>query len=197
MWQKHRMTAADLMRIHDAQQGLCYLCGDPLPHDRQLLAIDHDHRCCPSGRSCARCRRGLTHHGCNVLIGHAQADPQRLRRIADNLEAAIAAAGERIACEPPVAVTPWQRMPQQRDRLADVLKVFHDDKVMHWQVAADRLSGRFPVRWDGISRGAVRAICGEFGVPSVSVRMGEKVLAGCRRSDVEKALCSEAAAPAA
>lgn len=191
------MTPADLMRMHDAQQGLCYLCGDPLPHDRHFLAIDHDHRCCPPKSSCARCRRGLTCHGCNVLIGHAQDDPQRLRRIADNLEAAIAAAGERIARESPVAVTRWQRMPQQRDRLADVLKVFGGDKVMHWQVAADRLSTRFPVRWDGISRGAVRAICGEFGVPSSSVRMGEKVLAGCRRSDVEKALRSGVANPAA
>lgn len=73
--------------LSEQQDGRCYLCGDPLQHGKPLAVhLDHDHRCCPTGRSCARCRRGLTCHYCNVAVGQAFDDPDRLRRIADNLE---------------------------------------------------------------------------------------------------------------
>jgi hypothetical protein len=31
----------------DAQDGRCYLCGDPLPDDPSEVRLDHDHRCHP------------------------------------------------------------------------------------------------------------------------------------------------------
>src|SRR6266849_1244226 len=39
--------------------GRCYLCGDSL--DRDDCHLDHDHSCCPLGRSCEKCRRGFSH----------------------------------------------------------------------------------------------------------------------------------------
>lgn len=90
LWTAHRMRPGDWDAMWKAQRGCCYLCGDPLPANRRHVHIDHDHSCCPPGKSCATCRRGLACHPCNTLIGHAQDDPARLRRIADRLEFAKA-----------------------------------------------------------------------------------------------------------
>ena len=70
------------------QEGKCYLCEQPIAD--KTGTIDHDHRCCRPGRSCENCRRGLACQACNVLIGRANDDPAQLRRIADNLEKALA-----------------------------------------------------------------------------------------------------------
>jgi hypothetical protein len=89
MQYKHGMSPGDWASMWDAQNGACYLCGAPIDPDQpKLIAVDHDHGCCPRNRSCAGCRRGLTHHTCNTLIGLADDDPVLLRQIADNLELA-------------------------------------------------------------------------------------------------------------
>lgn len=81
-----------------AQDGCCYLCGDPLDRESyRRVHLDHSHLCCPLGRSCAKCRRGLACRDCNRLIGGVADDPDRLRRIADNLEAANADVARRMA----------------------------------------------------------------------------------------------------
>ncbi len=80
------------------QGGCCYLCGTSM--DRAEAVVDHDHNCCPAGKSCAYCRRGLACDRCNVLIGHAKDDADLLRLIAANLEAAAAVARARIASMP-------------------------------------------------------------------------------------------------
>lgn len=184
------LTPGELVRLQEAQRGLCYLCGDPLPDDRYFLAVDHDHRCCPPKKSCSVCRRGLTCHSCNVLIGHAKDDPDRLRRIADNLEAAIAAATPRIACKPvQLALVPPR--PRPEGTLADVLAVFQGAKALHWQQVADRLASRFPERWATITARSISAECTALGVPSVDVRWpsgrtGTK-RRGCRRAEVKSA----------
>jgi hypothetical protein len=75
--------------LYNTQDGKCYLCGDPLDlENRRKVHLDHDHSCCPLGSGCWICRRGLACDRCNFLIGWADDDPQRLRRIADNLEKA-------------------------------------------------------------------------------------------------------------
>ena len=95
---KHGCDWDELMAdLWHKQDGKCYLCGDPL--DREAfrgINLDHDHSCCPLGRSCETCRRGLACPHCNKLIGHAQDDPDRLRRIANSLEAANALVHERM-----------------------------------------------------------------------------------------------------
>ena len=84
--------------LWDAQSGRCYLCGDDLVAEQAV--IEHDHRCCPSARSCPYCRRGLACGPCNGIIGFARDDPVRLRRIADNLEPALTAVAIRLSEKP-------------------------------------------------------------------------------------------------
>lgn len=84
----------DRAAMWEEQGGRCYLCGDPLVEGKEH--VDHDHRCCPDDRSCRACRRGLACGHCNVAVGMAGDDPARLRRIADNLEAAQRAAEQRM-----------------------------------------------------------------------------------------------------
>lgn len=82
----------------DEQRGLCYLCGDPLSTDSYRdIHVDHDHTCCPKGRTCEFCRRGLACTRCNKLIGAAEDNPELLRKIADNLEPVLIRVRARIA----------------------------------------------------------------------------------------------------
>lgn len=82
----------------EKQDRRCYLCGDQLCLDSPRdVHLDHDHACCPKWRTCEICRRGLACRNCNLLIGLALDDPDRLRRIADNLERAAAGVRERMA----------------------------------------------------------------------------------------------------
>lgn len=94
-WRRARrygLSPKELHALYLNQGGCCYLCGDPLPKDLSRAAIDHDHTCCPrrSGNkvSCGKCVRGISCSPCNRLIACAQDDPDRLRRVADNLEIA-------------------------------------------------------------------------------------------------------------
>lgn len=86
---KHGMRPQDWATLYEAQAGLCYLCGSELDMIKsKAIAIDHDHKCCPTNKSCMICRRGLACSGCNLAIGMVHEDPARLRRIADALEVA-------------------------------------------------------------------------------------------------------------
>jgi hypothetical protein len=87
---RYSMTDGEWDSLFIAQCGCCYLCGDPLPEDPAFVATDHDHSCCPGSRSCGRCVRGLACVPCNTLIARANDDPERLLRIAVNLERAQA-----------------------------------------------------------------------------------------------------------
>lgn len=98
LWRKHGLRPDALAEIWNLQGGNCYLCLEPLGLDEAV--VDHDHRCCPKDSSCRLCRRGLTHNGCNVSIGHASDNPALLRLWADNLDAAQRLVEERIAVRP-------------------------------------------------------------------------------------------------
>jgi hypothetical protein len=76
----------DWVSLWEAQGGICYLCEKPMDPERTVL--DHDHRCCGGEKACRACWRGLTHIGCNVLIGKVGDDPAELEKIARNLRAA-------------------------------------------------------------------------------------------------------------
>jgi Recombination endonuclease VII len=94
----HAAQKARTQRFRDSQDGKCYLCGDPLQSEPRSVHLDHDHRCCPKdSKGCVACQRGLACRACNLLLCYASDDPDRLRRIADNLERAIAAVDERLA----------------------------------------------------------------------------------------------------
>lgn len=95
---KHGTDWGDLFAmLWDAQDGKCYLCGDNLDTEGyRKIHLDHDHRCCPNGKTCEKCRRGLACHTCNVAIGLVRDNPARLHFMADNLAAAIALVDERL-----------------------------------------------------------------------------------------------------
>lgn len=85
----HGMTPWELHALYLRQDGRCYLCDDPLHPDLAAADVDHDHACCPASRSCGRCVRGIACSDCNRLIGFGHDNPARIRRAADNLEAAM------------------------------------------------------------------------------------------------------------
>lgn len=80
--------------------------------------------------------------------------------------------------------------PPDRDGPGDFLKVFGDDKGLHWAVIADRLAAQLPSRWAGATAASVSAEARSCGIPSVDVRQGRKVTKGCRRADIEIAAAS-------
>jgi hypothetical protein len=94
LWSHHGLRPHDWAAMWDEQGGLCYLCGEPMTADK--ATVEHDHSCCGPMRSCPLCRRGLAHQPCNSAIGHAGDDPDRLRRMADALEAAQRGVAERM-----------------------------------------------------------------------------------------------------
>lgn len=97
----HGLQPGSLIRIWQAQGEKCYLCGRQIEAPgQQGTDLDHDHRCCGEGQSCSYCRRGLACHSCNVIIGFAEDDVERLIVIAANLRAARADVTERLKTKP-------------------------------------------------------------------------------------------------
>jgi hypothetical protein len=67
LWNRHRLRREDLEQLLREQGDRCAICSDPITVD--TLHIDHDHACCPDGKSCEDCRRGLLCQGCNLRVG--------------------------------------------------------------------------------------------------------------------------------
>lgn len=61
------LSATDLQDMYVRQQGLCAICAQP--ERDYTFAIDHDHGCCNTSRSCGKCVRGLLCKGCNTALG--------------------------------------------------------------------------------------------------------------------------------
>ena len=70
----------------EAQGGGCAICGREPGEERvNVLAPDHDHKCCPGTRSCGKCIRGLLCLRCNTGIAMMADDPSLLRKAASYL----------------------------------------------------------------------------------------------------------------
>lgn len=75
---KFNITLAQYRALEVEQGGVCRLCRAPevvkSRRNGQLLrlAVDHDHRCCPSGGACGKCIRGLLCWRCNSVVGMAE-----------------------------------------------------------------------------------------------------------------------------
>lgn len=74
---KFGVSREQYVEMHDAQQGVCAICGRPCPTGRSL-AVDHDHS---TGRV-----RGLLCMPCNTAIGQMGDDPERLVAAASYLQ---------------------------------------------------------------------------------------------------------------
>ena len=61
------------------QNQRCGICERELSDFKKKPCVDHDHRCCPSSRSCGKCVRGLLCVTCNFRLGaHIENMPQQL-----------------------------------------------------------------------------------------------------------------------
>jgi Recombination endonuclease VII len=66
---RHKMTIQQYEDKLAAQGGHCALCeAVQYTHTRRLV-VDHDHRCCPSAKTCGNCSRGILCADCNRRIG--------------------------------------------------------------------------------------------------------------------------------
>ncbi|MEU7814069.1 endonuclease VII domain-containing protein [Pseudonocardia sp. NPDC049154] len=95
IWQTYRLTAVAYWLIYVKQGGACAICQRakgrpqfPQSHEkrRKRLAVDHDHRCCPTTPTCGKCTRGLCCTTCNKrVLGHFRDDPEAFLRGAEYL----------------------------------------------------------------------------------------------------------------
>ncbi|MEZ0166998.1 endonuclease VII domain-containing protein [Kineococcus sp. LSe6-4] len=74
-----------------AQKGACAICEEPHdPSQRwKVLAVDHDHDCCPGQRACGNCVRGLLCAACNRGLGYFTHNPKHLRAAAGYMAKAM------------------------------------------------------------------------------------------------------------
>lgn len=86
-WRETRygVTPARWAEMLNAQGGVCAICAADAPGGRGGWHIDHDHSCCPAGRSCGACVRGLLCHNCNTGLGRFADDTGRLQNAIDYL----------------------------------------------------------------------------------------------------------------
>ncbi len=76
---RHGLTREQHDFMLMVQDWCCAVCKQELPPEPEPH-IDHDHRCCPSGkRTCGRCNRGLLCARCNPAIGLLRDDPEILK----------------------------------------------------------------------------------------------------------------------
>lgn len=52
-----------------AQGGVCELCGMAPGKQQRRFSVDHNHKCCPSQKSCGECLRGILCANCNRRVG--------------------------------------------------------------------------------------------------------------------------------
>ena len=64
----HGLTPAGVLEILEEQNFSCLVCGTNDSGTRPWN-IDHDHNCCPPGKSCQKCRRGILCFKCNSGLG--------------------------------------------------------------------------------------------------------------------------------
>lgn len=86
---RYGLNAATYTEMLSNQNGLCAVCGqaetETYSGAPKRLAIDHDHSCCPKGKSCGLCVRALLCSGCNTGYGLTE-NPTLLRRKAEYIE---------------------------------------------------------------------------------------------------------------
>jgi len=76
----------------------------------------------------------------------------------------------------------------ESDVVSDLLAVIGGDPGLWWEAAAERLAAEFPMRHADAGAESVSAACRGRGVPSVDVKIGGRVLKGCRKAALERAV---------
>ena len=73
---KYKLTKQMYLDMLEQQNGVCAICQNP--PNRDWLAVDHDHACCPGIKSCGKCVRGLLCGSCNSFLGRVNDSPVKL-----------------------------------------------------------------------------------------------------------------------
>lgn len=73
---KYGITKVMFEQMMEEQNGVCAICKNP--PNRNYLAVDHDHSCCPGARTCGECVRGLLCASCNSVLGRLNDDATNL-----------------------------------------------------------------------------------------------------------------------
>lgn len=81
---RYGISMEDYEKLLFEQNGVCAIC-QRSPEEVGVLAVDHDHRCCPTERTCGKCIRSLLCTDCNISIGRFNDDVVRLERAAEYL----------------------------------------------------------------------------------------------------------------
>lgn len=74
LWTNFRIRETDYERILTEQNFRCAICGIHQSETRKAFAVDHDHSCCSSKRTCGNCIRGLLCFECNIGLGKFKDD---------------------------------------------------------------------------------------------------------------------------
>jgi hypothetical protein len=81
---RHGFERKEALEILKAQGG-CDICKVVLPEEGGHWYVDHNHECCPNGKSCGNCRRGILCRECNLMLGFAKDNPQILSKAIEYL----------------------------------------------------------------------------------------------------------------
>lgn len=74
MWRNYKMTEEDYYILLADQGGTCANSGCGSDNDGKHFAVDHDHKCCSTEKTCGKCVRGLLCNRCNRMIGMVDDD---------------------------------------------------------------------------------------------------------------------------
>lgn len=82
----HHMTQLNYQLTNEEialrEVSACHLCGGVNAKSGRPLHVDHDHECCPTGKSCRECIRGFLCSTCNTGLGMFKDSPELLRKAA-------------------------------------------------------------------------------------------------------------------
>lgn len=84
--QRMGLTKEQYAKLAEAQDNRCAICNRADLGPAQRWGVDHDHACCPKGRACSGCIRGLLCVNCNAGLGNFKDDPAILASAIKYLE---------------------------------------------------------------------------------------------------------------
>lgn len=84
-WKRHKLTKEQFDNLISLYNGKCHSC-----KDRDAVNIDHDHKCCPSARSCGKCIRGILCNQCNSSLGLLNDDLEKINKLFEYLNSTMA-----------------------------------------------------------------------------------------------------------
>jgi hypothetical protein len=79
LWVNFKIREVDYNILLKKQNNRCAICYRDRSEFSKNFAVDHDHRCCSSKKSCGKCIRGLICFDCNIALGHLKEDPKILQ----------------------------------------------------------------------------------------------------------------------